>query len=1790
MTVVNNLKWDAQYADAIEALKKINSWLDKQRIAAKDTAVSIRTLNDGSQQLVGTFTSLEGGIRQVNAQLVKSGNSFKAVNVSVKDLTGNMNRLSEKSQLKLTGLIEELTKVESSANTSAASWSSYHQALLKVEKYIKSTSVDLKTLKSVISSVGQGTGLKQRTEETAEFYDLVSRAVEATKRLNAESGKKSVISTGLKPEERAEIDKTVESLKTVKTQLAISGDEWARYHIAVAEVTEFLDKTNLKFEDLDTALKSITTGEQFAPATRSAAEFFAVINNLVKATGRLGEAEAKRLAKQTAKRPVEQPTRLSPVQQKEIMGIVDSISAVTTNLEISRDEWTRYQLAVDKVRSYIKNTDTSFEELNSVVLAVNNNLNFSASTTSAANFLAMLNRLVTATQKLGEAKAKELASQTKVSPIVPGLSTEERSGINALITSISGAKDATKASIDEINRYQAAWGELNTFLNKTKISHDELIDVIDKVSKVQMLEKPTASTIKFFNIVKKTIDAAKNLGSEFRSLESGASTSTAKSAAALEKQKAVIDLLSVTFDPTGKSKWGDKDFFGDAPAENITRLVSAGNRLIKMASKANVTIAQLTDSVKKGFNLEITESGTEASRLNVEASKLVPVFGRVAASSGMAAERFQRLNNTIRKTANDFTRADAQADKFFKAINNFKRLVWARVITMVFYKLSESFSQSLKVADDLVLKMGEIQTILPAVEQTTGAFFRLSDAVRRTSDAFNLPQLDVAEGFYQTLSNQISNSIIETEFFIGSAAKLAKTTASTLPEAIDALSSALNSYNYTVAESTRLSEELFDMVDVGRLRLSDVANTIGNVTTVASDLGVSFDEVTESLGVMTIRGMQPRVAMTLLRNIMLKLQDPTEKMTEVFHALGVETGAELLATYSLSDAIDKIIGVTGRGTKALIEAAGTSRAYRAAIALLVDEHDRFNDSLTTGEEKVDNYSRALEVRMGNAAENVNKQLNIFKNFFVSDVSQKIILLADKYNKAFNEMFNTTNSLSTTLRGVTKFIAVFIGAVAAFGSIKGAAIALTWLSDKIKDVWKNIKILLTVSKGRWFDGAGASAMSFSSALGLVVAGITTAIMAYKFLFKDVSERFQKFSDDLNEKVGQKLSKTLKRMGDSATAERIRITEETRKMMDQIAEPYKEVSDKLAVIKFDETVYGTAIDKLKDQLKIENDILEARKKQREELKQQIDQLDTAIDRSYELLRSTGQREEDYRFERQTRDLGDIDKAWARINRTPVMKQEFLQLYEQLKNDPEAYLKYYEMLQESYDRYSNNLIQGEADLYSAMTSAGKTMDFSQFNQALDSMFNLGREIVNLKLQFEEDAREKLVEQYNQENSLIQQQRDLVNLLEDDIAAIEQHHKMIQAIQELEISKTVEKNKLIAEQLTSVEKIYNKYIGMNDVLDKLIKNDSERVLLEEKLKNLKDTKESIVSTSEKAEGATGSYWQAQNDLAILVASMETSLGNMDFALKEVSSELYKESKKIIPVGPYAGPSVEFQKEWDQRERKFLDASKVASDVNAKIIESINNLREIFDKETSEYTPEDAGKIQSIIDTLSKYNETLDRISTISESEIDPKVESTYLKSLSEWFKSIEGSTDTIYSIKNSKEMMDQANIDFSRQVETTSTTVGAVTSNLGNLGTAAGNLADYFNNLSQSTGETAGGYAKGGFINWRKIGTDTIPAMLTPGEFVVKASVAKQNRDFLQMLNAGYLSTNNFKNKAAYARKSMPTYMSQGGPVSISNNNNITLQSTGNNSFDAIIIGKALNREQRKGTLSLTGKKRLF
>ena len=75
-------------------------------------------------------------------------------------------------------------------------------------------------------------------------------------------------------------------------------------------------------------------------------------------------------------------------------------------------------------------------------------------------------------------------------------------------------------------------------------------------------------------------------------------------------------------------------------------------------------------------------------------------------------------------------------------------------------------------------------------------------------------------------------------------------------------------------------------------------------------------------------------------------------------------------------------------------------------------------------------------------------------------------------------------------------------------------------------------------------------------------------------------------------------------------------------------------------------------------------------------------------------------------------------------------------------------------------------------------------------------------------------------------------------------------------------------------------------------------------------------------------------------------------------------------------------------------------------------------------------------------------------------------------------------------------------------------------NLAGAMVNLTKAINGMAQRQGFASGGvvYAsQGQLVNMQPKGTDTVPAMLTPGEFVVNAQATKKNLGLLQAINAG-------------------------------------------------------------------------
>jgi hypothetical protein len=110
---------------------------------------------------------------------------------------------------------------------------------------------------------------------------------------------------------------------------------------------------------------------------------------------------------------------------------------------------------------------------------------------------------------------------------------------------------------------------------------------------------------------------------------------------------------------------------------------------------------------------------------------------------------------------------------------------------------------------------------------------------------------------------------------------------------------------------------------------------------------------------------------------------------------------------------------------------------------------------------------------------------------------------------------------------------------------------------------------------------------------------------------------------------------------------------------------------------------------------------------------------------------------------------------------------------------------------------------------------------------------------------------------------------------------------------------------------------------------------------------------------------------------------------------------------------------------------------------------------------------------------------------------------------------------------------------------------------------------------GGQAAHLAKGGFPGSPR-GTDTVPAWLTPGEFVVNANASARYRGLLEQLNSfGGTTRPNFIS---------PQYKQGGGSIGetkIYYNNNVTINHpTGNPALDATRVVQEINRQQSRGT----------
>jgi len=387
--------------------------------------------------------------------------------------------------------------------------------------------------------------------------------------------------------------------------------------------------------------------------------------------------------------------------------------------------------------------------------------------------------------------------------------------------------------------------------------------------------------------------------------------------------------------------------------------------------------------------------------LEFDASRAIQTLAKLSGSLNKVSKALNKFSTSANKTSGASQKASAGISKLGKTAQYAAGVLGGQLAFRAVSALIGGFQDAVAEAKNLSIAIGEIQTI---GEGTIGSMAQVTEQVLQLSSAMGVDTASVAEGYYQTLSNQVVETG-EAYEFLGTAQKLATTTMASTTDAVNALSSVMNSYGDSAGSAAEISDKLFTIVKEGRVRLGNIGNVLGNVTPLAAKLGISFDEVGAALITMTKQGVKENVALTQMRGVMTKLVKPTEELQDLFHKWGVEDGQQAIATFGgLEGVLRKISEETGGSAARMGEFFNRVRALVGVLSIGTQGGEEFTGAL----ENMQNAAGRLETALKTLNEAPGRQLQIrvqqLKNQFVALATQAlpaITLLTAGVSKLFS---------------------------------------------------------------------------------------------------------------------------------------------------------------------------------------------------------------------------------------------------------------------------------------------------------------------------------------------------------------------------------------------------------------------------------------------------------------------------------------------------------------------------------------------------------------------------------------------------------------------------------------------------------------------------------------------------------------------------------------------------------------------------------------------------------------------
>jgi TP901 family phage tail tape measure protein len=420
-----------------------------------------------------------------------------------------------------------------------------------------------------------------------------------------------------------------------------------------------------------------------------------------------------------------------------------------------------------------------------------------------------------------------------------------------------------------------------------------------------------------------------------------------------------------------------------------------------------------------------------------------------------------------------------------------------------------------KAAIDFEEQMDAISTLLN--NQTMKYMPQYADQIKTLSISLGTTTDALAGGLYTILKSSVDASKAMDVLEVSSKAAKAGLTSTSV--AAEGITRVLEVYGWSADKAGEVSDKLFTAVKGGKVTFAELAVGIGRIATLASSVGLSFEELLAALTALTKSGLSTEESINALRSILDNFITPSEASKVAAAELGIELTATALKGEGLLSVFKKLAGASVEQVSAIAPNIRSLVGLQGILQNTTSYEKALQDQMNSAGATQEAFAKQAQ-GASFAVDQMKAALQIARIEIGSALAPSIINLSKRiidWAKSLRDWISTheelLNGIMNAISAFGKYAIIIGGVIAAGGELIGTFKTIAAVAGILTTAGEGLglatNILAASTKGL--------SLAFGS-VGIIAIGLIALYVQYKAGLDQVAETQKLTNATMSKTVG------------------------------------------------------------------------------------------------------------------------------------------------------------------------------------------------------------------------------------------------------------------------------------------------------------------------------------------------------------------------------------------------------------------------------------------------------------------------------------------------------------------------------------------------------------------------------------------------------------------------------------------------------------------------------------------------